>query len=95
MVNVMIEGQNAEIAVEWEKCFLCKKDTSETLLSSEKLCAIFKKLAGFAKMMKFYLIVYGLNRSRKTTLNRPYKITTLNMIIVAQQTMVPICLHKR
>ena len=48
MVNVMIEGQNAEIAVEWEKCFLCKKDTSETLLSSEKLCAIFKKLAGFA-----------------------------------------------
>ena len=48
MVNVMIEGQNAEIEVEWEKCFLCKKDTPETLLSSEKLRAIFKNLAGFA-----------------------------------------------
>ena len=41
----MIKGQNAETAVEWAKCFLCQKDTAETLC---KLRAIFKNLAGFA-----------------------------------------------
>ena len=44
----MIQGQNAETAVEWVKCFLCWKDTAETLLSSEKLRLVFKNLAGFA-----------------------------------------------
>ena len=44
----MIEDQNAEVEVEWAKCFLCQRDTAETLFSSEKLHAIFKKLAGFA-----------------------------------------------
>ena len=48
----MIEDQNVEIAVEWAKCFLCQKDTAETLLSSEKLRAIFKNLAGFATIDK-------------------------------------------
>ena len=43
----MIEGQNVETAVEWAKCFPCQNDTAETLLSSEKLLAIFKNLAGF------------------------------------------------
>ena len=43
----MIEDQNAKIVVEWAKCFLCQKDTAETLLSSEKLCAVFKNWAGF------------------------------------------------
>ena len=44
----MIEDQNAEVEVEWAKCFLCQRDTAETLFSSEKLHAVFKKLAGFA-----------------------------------------------
>ena len=48
----MIEDQNVEIAAEWAKCFLCQKDTAETLLSSEKLHAIFKNLAGFATIDK-------------------------------------------
>lgn len=46
-VDAMTESQNAEIAVEWAKCFLYQKDTAETLLLSEKLHAIFMNLAGF------------------------------------------------
>ena len=44
----MIESQNDKTAIEWAKCFLCQKDTAETLLSSEKLRAIFKNLTGFS-----------------------------------------------
>ena len=47
------------------------------------------------QLMKFHLIFYGLNWSRKKTiLNQPSKTTTLNIIIVAQQTIAPICLHE-
>ena len=44
----MIEEQNAETAANWEKCFLCQKDTAEILLLFDKLRAIFKKLEVFA-----------------------------------------------
>lgn len=47
-VYVMIEEQNAETAANWEKCFLCQKDTAEILLLFDKLRAIFKKLEVFA-----------------------------------------------
>ena len=48
LVYVITEGQNAEIAVEWQKCFLCQKDTAETLLSCQKLRTIIQNFAGFA-----------------------------------------------
>ena len=48
LVYVIIEDQNAEIAVEWEKCFLCEKDTAGTLFSCQKLRTIFQNFPGFA-----------------------------------------------
>ena len=94
LVYVMIEGQNAETAVKWAKCFLYQKDMAETLLSFGKLHAIFQNLEGFAVIDEVLSHFYGLNGSRKKTLNQPLKSTTLNIIIVAQQTMAPICLHQ-
>ena len=91
----MIEDQNMEITAEWAKCFLCQKDTAETLLSPGKLRAIFKKLAGFAAIDEVPSHLLWINQSRKKTLNQPSKTITLNIIIVAQQTKVPTCLHER
>ena len=92
-VYVMIEGQNVEIAVEWAKCFLCQKDMAETLLSSEKLHAIFKNLAGLQQLFKFHLL--WIKSIKKEDLESTIKNYHPKHIIVAQQTMAPICLHKR
>ena len=48
----------------------------------------------FQQLMKFHLIFYWSNQSKKKTLNQPWKATTLNIIIAAQQTMAPMYLHE-
>ena len=87
----MIEDQNAKIAVEWAKCFLCQKDTAETLLSSEKLCAIFKNWVGFTAIDEVPSHLLWIKLIKK----EDYLESTIkNIIIVAQQTIAPICLHE-
>ena len=95
MVYVLIEGQNAKTTVEWAKCFLCQNNTIETLLSSEKLCAIFKNLAGFAAIGEVPSHFLRIKTIKKEDLKSTNKNYNLNIIIVAKQTMAPICLHNR
>ena len=91
----MTEAQNTETTVKWAKCFLCQKDTAETLFHLRNYVQFSRTWQVLQQLMKFHLIFYGLNRSRKKTLNQPSEITTLNIVVVAQQTMTPICLHER
>ena len=91
----MTEAQNTETTVKWAKCFLCQKDTAETLFHLRNYVQFSRTWQVLQQLMKFHLIFYGLNRSRKKTLNQPSEITTLNIVVVAQQTMSPICLHER
>ena len=58
----MIEGQNAEISVEWAKCFLFQKDTAETLLSYEKLRAIFKNFAAIYEVPSYLLLIKSIKK---------------------------------
>ena len=90
MVDVIIEGQNTENAVEWAKCFLCQKDTAETLLSFEKLRAIFKNLAGFAAIDEVPSHLLWIKSIKKEDL----ELTIKNYHHVAQETMAQICLHE-
>ena len=91
MVDVIIEGQNTENAVEWAKCFLCQKDTAETLLSFEKLRAIFKNLAGFAAIDEVPSHLLWIKSIKKEDL----ELTIKNYHHVAQETMAQICLQNK
>lgn len=62
----MIDGQSADTAVEWAKCFLCQNGPTESLLSPEKLCAIFKNMARFAAIdeVPSRLFMYEIDQER-------------------------------
>ena len=63
----MIDGQSADPAVEWAKCFLCQNGPTESLLSPEKLCAIFKNMVGFAAIdeVPSRLFMYEIDQERR------------------------------
>ena len=89
LVYVMIEGQNAEIAVEWAKCFPCQRDTAETLPSSEKLRAVFQNLAGFAaidELPSHLLWIKSIKKEDLESTIKNYHSKHHNIII---------CLHER
>ena len=94
LVYVLIEGQNAKTTVEWAKCFLCQNNTIETLLSSEKLCAIFKNLAGFAaigEVPSHFLRIKTIKKEDLKSTNKNYNLNILWLqyaCTIAKQTQV-------
>ena len=94
-VYVIIEGQNAQSAVAWQKTFYARRTRQKLSFYLKNFVQSSRTLQVLQQLIKFHPIFYGLNQSRKKTLNHPSNTITLNIIIVEQKTMPPICLQER